>query len=67
MLTFSLKSSICKEVTTTNTSDVIRISLPLTSAFLISAERDLRKVQFEYRNKALKTSILSAYVLCSAT
>lgn len=67
MLTISLTSSICKEVTTTNTSVVIRVSLPLTLSFLTSAERDERKVQFQYRNKVLKTFIVSEYLLCSAT
>lgn len=67
MLTVSLTSSICKEVITTNTLVVTRVSLHLTLSSLTSTERDVRKVQFEYRNKALKTSILSACLLCSAT
>jgi len=67
MLKISLKSSICKEVTTTITSDAIRVSLPLTLSFLTSAENDVRKVQFEYRNKTLKTFIFSVYLFCSAT
>jgi len=66
MLTISL-TSICKEVTTTNTSVFIRVSLPLTLSFLTSAERDVRKVHFEYRNKTLKAFIVHEYLLRSAT
>ena len=67
MLKISLTSSICKKGYYDNNVSCYSSIAALTLFFLTSTERDVRKVQLEYSNKTLKKSIVSVYLLFSAT